>query len=216
MFPKITPDHTDEWTGTMSDKPGPEYYQRIRQLRQATAKRRGQHLTVHRLRAALVSVASQLLAETGHATFLADSRAVANELLARHLCGQQGTLPDALTLFVAIGEALQEALSRQARALADQASSAEASASGTTDRTREAITVSTLFDVRNHPHVFLAQAERLRQLRVEKPQETTICLLRRFAGRTPAEAVRLLGQEERVIEDCLTLFEQFDLAPQAR
>jgi hypothetical protein len=43
-----------------------------------------------------------------------------------------------------------------------------------------------------------------------------ICLLRRFAGRTPTEVAHLLGQEERSVEDCLALFEQFDLAPQAR
>ncbi len=192
----------------MTDTTDPEYYQRIRGLSQALADRRWRSGTVRRHAEALAPLADLVLTLP-----FPDNRTVANELLARYILTHRGGLPDSLALFLAIGEALHESKIRRARSLlVDLLPPPQESLPVPTTDTAHAA-ASTLIDVRHDPRRFLAQADNLRRLRENYPEDAQLWILRHAVGLTPAEVASLLGSEEKSVARHIALFEH-DLAAQ--
>lgn len=190
----------------MTDTTDREYYAQIRLLEKAVAGLRNRSTAVRRLAEALAAQADRALSGSGGGSPGAERRAAANELLASYLLAHRGGLPDSLTVFLAVGEALHESQTRQAESLRDQSPRGR-SPSATTDTAHAAGSASTVGDSHADPRRFLALADRLRRLREEDNDKPQVWILRRAAGRTAAEAAALLGWKEEDVEDRLLLIE---------
>jgi hypothetical protein len=196
----------------MTESANPALYRgTLAQAKDAAARR--QWSRVRELSAELAPAADRLVGDRAVAVLRGGSRPVANELLAWFALNCTHGLPDALTLFLGIADALYRPLLRAARVIGQPPPARAAGPGGTTPHPGEPTTSTPDDQARARARRLVAQAESFERLRTSEPREAHLVLLSEFAGRDPDEVTQLLGHPDRAaVLRRLDLIKQFALA----